>query len=47
MNKYLLNLLVTGLFVIGCFISISMGTSVVTIAAIGPIGIAVAGKIRI
>lgn len=38
------NLLVTGLFVIGCFISISMGTSVGTIAAIGPIGVAVAGK---
>lgn len=38
------NLLVTGLFVIGCFISISMGTSVGTIAAIGPIGVAVAAK---
>ena len=38
------NLLVTGLFIIGCFISISMGTSVGTIAAIGPIGVAVASK---
>lgn len=36
------NLLVTGLFIIGCFISVSMGTSVGTIAAIGPIGVAVA-----
>lgn len=38
------NLLVTGLFLIGCFISVSMGTSVGTIAAIGPIGVAVATK---
>ena len=38
------NLLVTGLFVIGCFISISMGTSVGTIAAIGTIGVAIAEK---
>ena len=38
------NLLVTGLFIIGCFISISMGTSVGTIASIGPIGVAVASK---
>lgn len=38
------NLLVAGLFIIGCFISISMGTSVGTIAAIGPIGVAVASK---
>lgn len=38
------NLLVTGLFIIGCFISISMGTSVGTIAARGPIGVAVASK---
>ena len=41
------NLLITGLFVIGCFISISMGTSVGTIAAIGPIGIAIASKTSI
>lgn len=38
------NLLVTGLFIIGCFISISMGTSVGTIAALGPIGLSVASK---
>ena len=38
------NLLVTGLFIIGCFVSISMGTSVGTIAAIGPIGVAVASN---
>ena len=38
------NLLVTGLFIIGCFISISMGTSVGTIAAIGTIGAAIAEK---
>ncbi|MGL5346657.1 MAG: Na+/H+ antiporter NhaC family protein [Peptostreptococcaceae bacterium] len=36
------NLLVAGLFVIGCFISISMGTSVGTIAALAPIGLGVA-----
>jgi Na+/H+ antiporter NhaC len=38
------NLLVAGLFVIGCFISISMGTSVGTIAALAPIGLGVAQK---
>ncbi|MDB8793500.1 Na+/H+ antiporter NhaC family protein [Romboutsia sp. 1001216sp1] len=38
------NLLVSGLFVIGCFISISMGTSMGTIAALGPIGIGIAAK---
>ena len=38
------NLLVTGVFVIGCFISISMGTSVGTIAALGPIGVGIASK---
>ena len=38
------NLLVSGLFVIGCFISVSMGTSVGTIAALGPIGIGIAEK---
>ena len=36
------NLVVVGLFLIGCFISLSMGTSVGTIAAIAPIGIGVA-----
>ncbi len=35
------NLLVTGLFVISCFISVSMGTSVGTIAAVAPIGVAI------
>ena len=33
---------VTGLFVIGCFISVSMGTSVGTITAMAPIGIGIA-----
>ncbi|WP_300697307.1 Na+/H+ antiporter NhaC family protein [uncultured Clostridium sp.] len=36
------NLLVTGLFIIGCFISVSMGTSVGTIAALAPIGLGIA-----
>ena len=38
------NLLVTGLFIIGCFISISMGTSVGTITALAPIGLSIASK---
>ncbi|MDU7966176.1 MAG: Na+/H+ antiporter NhaC family protein [Paeniclostridium sordellii] len=38
------NLLVSGLFIIGCFISISMGTSVGTIAALSPIGLGIAQK---
>lgn len=38
------NLLVVGLFIIGCFISISMGTSVGTIAALAPIALGVAQK---
>lgn len=38
------NLLVAGLFVVGCFISISMGTSVGTIAALAPIGLGIAEK---
>ncbi|MGG0384534.1 Na+/H+ antiporter NhaC family protein [Priestia filamentosa] len=33
------NLILAGLFVIGAFLSISMGTSVGTIAALGPIGV--------
>ncbi|RDY28182.1 Na+/H+ antiporter NhaC family protein [Romboutsia weinsteinii] len=41
------NLLVTGLFIIGCFISISMGTSVGTIAALAPIGLGIADKTSI
>lgn len=38
------NLLVGGLFVIACFISISMGTSVGTITALTPIGLGIAEK---
>ena len=38
------NLLVTGLFIIGCFISVSMGTSVGTIASLAPIGLGIAEK---
>ncbi|MEF9990845.1 MAG: Na+/H+ antiporter NhaC family protein [Romboutsia sp.] len=38
------NLLVAGLFVIACFISISMGTSVGTIAALAPIGLGISEK---
>ena len=41
------NLIVTGLFVIGCFISVSMGTSVGTIAALAPIGLGIAQKTSI
>ena len=37
-------LLVAGLFVIGCFISVSMGTSVGTIVALAPIGLGIAQK---
>ena len=35
---------VVGLFIIGCFISISMGTSVGTITAMAPIGVGIAEK---
>ena len=38
------NLLVAGLFIIGCFISVSMGTSMGTIAALAPIGLGIADK---
>ena len=38
------NLLMVGLFVIGCFISISMGTSMGTIVALAPIGVGIAGQ---
>ncbi len=38
------NLLVAGLFVIGCFISISMGTSVGTISALAPIALGISDK---
>lgn len=35
---------VAGLFVIGCFISVSMGTSMGTIAALAPIAVGISGK---
>lgn len=38
------NLLIVGLFVIGCFISISMGTSMGTIVALAPIGVGIASQ---
>ncbi|RKQ29345.1 Na+/H+ antiporter NhaC family protein [Oceanobacillus halophilus] len=36
------NLLMVGLFIVGCFISVSMGTSMGTVAALAPIGIGIA-----
>lgn len=36
------NFLLVGLFIIGCFISISMGTSMGTVVALAPIGIGIA-----
>ncbi|MEV9640591.1 Na+/H+ antiporter NhaC family protein [Mammaliicoccus sciuri] len=38
------NLLMVGLFIIGCFISISMGTSMGTIVALAPIGVGIASQ---
>ncbi len=38
------NVAVAGLFVIGCFISVSMGTSVGTIAALAPIAVGISEK---
>lgn len=38
------SLLIVGLFVIGCFISISMGTSMGTIVALAPIGVGIAAQ---
>lgn len=38
------NMLMVGLFVIGCFISISMGTSMGTIVALAPIGVGIASQ---
>ncbi|WP_077325593.1 Na+/H+ antiporter NhaC family protein [Virgibacillus siamensis] len=38
------NLLIVGLFIIGCFISISMGTSVGTVVALAPIGAGLADQ---
>ncbi|OCA92006.1 Na+/H+ antiporter NhaC family protein [Pseudobacillus wudalianchiensis] len=37
------NLLVVGLFIIACFISLSMGTSMGTIVALAPIGVGISG----
>ena len=36
------NYLIVGVFVIGCFISLSMGTSMGTVVALAPIGFAIA-----
>ena len=38
------NIAVVGLFVIGCFISVSMGTSIGTIAALAPIAVGISEK---
>lgn len=38
------NIAIVGLFLIGCFISISMGTSMGTIAAMAPIGVGISEK---
>lgn len=38
------NIAVVGLFLIGCFISLSMGTSMGTIAAMAPIGVGISEK---
>ncbi len=38
------NLLVVGLFIIACFISLSMGTSVGTIVALAPIGVGISDQ---
>lgn len=40
------NIAVVGLFVIGCFISVSMGTSMGTIAALAPIAVGISEKTR-
>ncbi|MCP3741901.1 Na+/H+ antiporter NhaC family protein [Rossellomorea sp. BNER] len=41
------NLLIVGLFIIGAFISLSMGTSTGTIAALAPIGVGISGETEI
>jgi len=41
------NLLVVGLFIIACFISLSMGTSVGTIVALAPIGVGISEHIEL
>jgi Na+/H+ antiporter NhaC len=38
------NLLIVGIFVIACFISLSMGTSMGTIVALAPIGVGISGQ---
>jgi Na+/H+ antiporter NhaC len=38
------NLLMVGLFIIACFISLSMGTSMGTIVALAPIGVGISGQ---
>jgi Na+/H+ antiporter NhaC len=38
------NLLIVGMFVIACFISLSMGTSMGTIVALAPIGVGISGQ---
>ncbi|WP_404450641.1 Na+/H+ antiporter NhaC family protein [Virgibacillus necropolis] len=38
------NLLMVGIFVIACFISLSMGTSMGTIVALAPIGVGISGQ---
>lgn len=38
------NIAVVGVFIIGCFISVSMGTSVGTIGALAPIGVGISEK---
>lgn len=41
------NLLIVGIFIIGCFISLSMGTSMGTVVALAPIGFGIAEQIGI
>lgn len=41
------NFLLVGLFIVGCFLSISMGTSMGTVAALAPIGIGFAEQLGI
>ncbi|GAA0788967.1 Na+/H+ antiporter NhaC family protein [Hathewaya limosa] len=41
------NLMVVGIFVIGCFISLSIGTSVGTIVALTPVAVAISQKLGI
>ncbi|MGG7142117.1 Na+/H+ antiporter NhaC family protein [Clostridium nigeriense] len=41
------SLLIPGIFIIGCFISLSIGTSMGTIVALAPIAVGIAGKIGI